>query len=286
MAQNGNDNPVTLGHGDSLGNLDSQGEPGFTRVGPILDVETFKDSYLFGIPLTSALTGQTVSDETLKKFIKKGIGEIEIAVRISVNPVRINDRFDFERADDSQFGIRQLTRWPVIKVENLKALWPGRSDVIGSVDPNQSQEADYPTSWVVLTGDTGLVRIVPNSSGIAGADASFLSSTWRGAMLGGMKNWPNMWRITYLAGFEPDKVPDVVNDAIGVLAALKFLSMLGPVIFPFASHSIGLDGMSQSVATAGPQWLQMRLKDLEEERDRLIDLLKTHFNTDITFAAF
>lgn len=286
MAENSNDNPVTKGHGDSLGNLDSMGEPGVSRSGPVLDVDRFKAEYLFGIPLTSSLTGETIADASLKNFIKKGIAEVETAVRITISPVRMKDRFDFERADDLQFGTRQLTRWPVIKVEHLKALWPGRSEALAGADPNQSEEADYPTSWVVLTGDTGLVRIVPNSSGIVGADAIFLTSGYRSAMIGGMKSWPNMWRIHYIAGFEPDKVPDLVNDAIGTCAALRFLSMMGPVIFPYASQSIGLDGMSQAVATAGPQWLQMRMQELEQERDRLVNLLKTHFNTDITFAAF
>lgn len=287
MALNGNDNPVTRFYGDSLGGTETQGEPGFTRVGPVLDVEKFKSDYLFGIPLTSSLTNETVSDESLKRFIKKGIGDLEVSLRISVNPIRITDPFDFERADDLRFGTKQLTRWPVLKVERLFALWPGRNDILASVDPNQSQEVDYPTSWVTMTGDTGLIRIIPNSGSIVNADATFLaSSSYRSVVLGGLKSWPNMWRVTYVAGFDMDKVPDIINDTIGVMAAIRFLSMMGPAIFPYASQSIGLDGMSQSVATAGPQWLAARIQDLEQERDRLVQLLKTHYNTDITFAAF
>jgi hypothetical protein len=285
----GNDNPVTQGRGDSFGLIESTGEPGFDRVGPLIDVERFKQEYLFGVPLESPLTGDVITDDTLKNFIRKGIGEFETSVRVPVNPIRIVDRFDFERADDLRFGTRRMTRWPVIKVEALKALWPGRNEALAALDKDgnpvgddESQEIEYPTSWVTLLGDTGLIRIVPNSGSLVNADINFLaSSAFRTVVLGGLKNWPNMWRVIYQAGFERDKVPEIVNDLVGVFSALKFLSMMGPAIFPVASQSIGIDGLAQSTATGGPQWLAQRVQELQAERDRLIDQLKGHYATDI-----
>lgn len=285
MVFNGQDNPVTQNPGTAL-NMGEM-EPGFDRFGPILDVDRFKAEYLFGIPLTAPLTGETMQDATLKQFIRKGIGDFEIAVRIPVNPVRVEDRFDFERADDMQFGTRRLTRWPVTKIEHLRALWPGRNEVLGPVSPGDTQEVEYPTSWVTMTGDSGMIRIVPNSGTIVNSDVNFLaSSAYRSIILGGLKSWPNMWRVVYIAGFQPDQVPDVVNDCIGIMAALRFLSMMGPVIFPINSQSVSLDGMAQATATAGPTWLANRIQELQTERDRLVDQLKTHYQTDITFTAF
>ena len=284
--RSGDDNPVTQGQGDSFGTTDAQGEPSFGRFGPIIDVGRFKQEYLFGIPLTSSLTGETVSDNTLKKFIEKGISDFETSVRIHVNPVKHTDRFDFERADDLRFGTRRVMRWPILKVERLAALWPGRNEALSEVDPDQSQEIEYPTSWVTMQGDTGLIRIVPNSGSLVNADVNFLaSSAYRTVVLGGLKGWPNMWRMTYIAGFDRDKVPEAVNDLIGVLGSIKFLSMMGPIIFPVATQSIGLDGMSQSVGTAGPQWLAGRMNELIAERDRLVQQLKTHYATDMTMFA-
>lgn len=280
---NSTDNPVTAGAGTNF----NQGlqDPGFDRYGPIIGVQRFKDEYLFGIPLKAALTGQVISDETIKSFIRKGISDFESSVRVPLNPVLITDRFDFERADDMSFGTRRLTRWPVLKIENLKALWPGRSEALSEF--NETGEVDYPTSWVSLQGDTGLIRIVPNSGSIVNADTNFLaSSAYRSIVLGGLKSWPNMWRITYWAGIDRDKIPDIVNDLVGIMAALKFLSQMGPAIFPLQSHSVGLDGMSQSVGTMGPGWLQLRMQDLAGERDRLVDQLKAHYCTDMAFMAF
>lgn len=283
MVFNGNDNPITSGAGTNF-NLGEQ-EPGFDRYGPLIDVQRFKAEYLFGIPLRAALTGEEVTDETIKQFIRKGVSDFESSVRVPVNPVKIEDRFDFIRADDLSFGTKRLTRFPVIKVEALKALWPGRNDVLA--DFGNSQEVDYPTSWVSLLGDTGLVRIVPNSGSIINADVNFLaSSAYRSIVLGGLKNWPNMWRIIYWAGFDRDKVPDVVNDLIGILAAIKFLSQMAPAIFPMNTQSVSLDGMAQSVSTAGPMWLQLRIAELTNERDRLVEQLKGYYATDINFTAF
>lgn len=279
----GNDNPVTQGAGQIFNQ--GPGEPGFDRFGPMIDPERFKKEYLFGIPLRAALTGEVVDDETLKQFIRKGVGDFESTVRVPVNPVRITDRFDFERADDIGFGTRRLTRWPVIKVENLKALWPGRNEALAPL--GLTQEIDYPTSWVTLQGDQGLIRIIPNSGTLVNADANFLSSSaYRAVVLGGLKAWPNLWRVTYIAGMDYDQIPDIVNDCIGTMAAVKFLSQMGPAIFPVLSQNVSLDGMGQSVTTSGPTWLQLRIQELQQERDRMIEMLKTHYGTDIFFAAF
>jgi hypothetical protein len=279
----GNDNPVTQGAGTVFNQ--GPGEPGFDRYGPLIDSERLKKEYLFGIPLKAALTGEEVDDETLKQFIRKGVGDFEAAVRVPLNPVRITDRFDFERADDIAFGTRRLTRWPVLKVENLKALWPGRNESLAPDGP--TQEIDYPTSWVSLQGDQGLIRIIPNSGTLVNADANFLSSSaYRAVVLGGLKAWPNLWRVTYLAGMDYDMIPDLVNDCVGHMAAIKFLSMMAPALFPVVSQNVSIDGMGQSVSTAGPTWLQLRLQELQTERDRLVDLLKTHYGSDIFFAAW
>jgi hypothetical protein len=279
----GNDNPVTQGAGTNF----NQGlqDPGFDRFGPILSVDRFRKEYLFGIPLRAVLTGEVMSDETLKQFIRKGISDFESSVRIPVNPVYVEDRFDFERADDLSFGTRKVTRWPVLKVEHLRALWPGRNEVLNAT--GNSQEIDYPTSWVSLLGDTGLIRIIPNSGTIVNSDVNFLaSSAYRTIVLGGLKSWPNMWRIIYWAGIDRDKVPDVVNDLIGIMAALRVISMVAPMIFPLQSQAVGLDGMSQSVTTFGPRWLELRMQELMNERDRLVETLKGHYCTDIQFFAF
>jgi hypothetical protein len=275
-----NDNPIgtntgALGFGTS--------EPGSKRTEPLLTVDRFKAEYLFGIPLKSALTGEVITDVTLKNFIAKGVSDAETALRIPITPVRKVERFDFERADDLQLSTRRVSFYPVLKVEEFAALWPGRSDA----DPNNSQVITYPTEWVVFEGDTGLFRIVPVSGSFVNADSTFINSIgFKSVFLAGIKAWPSMWRMTYLAGFDFDRVPVIINDFIGICAAIKFLSLMGPVIFPAASYSIGFNGMSQSVATPGPAYLAQRLQELEQQKEMLTQQLKTHFGSDIFFTVF
>ena len=263
--------PLQENQGDS--------EPGFTRHGPIISVDDLKDEYLFGVPMRAPLTGQEISDETLKKFIRKGIAEAEQSIRIPISPVKVVDeKFDYERADDIHFSTRKLMRFPVIQVDALKALWPGRND---------GQEINFPTQWVELTPETGMIRVIPKTGSTVESGANFIfSSGYSGVAFMGMKSWPGMWRISYTAGFPHDQVPDAVNDLIGTIAALKLLSQLGPAIFPMNSYSSGIDSMSQSSGNAGPQWLAGRIKELTDERDRMVTQLKQYYGTDITMSVW
>jgi hypothetical protein len=270
------DNPTNAGQ-TTLNQ--GEGEVSFSRVGPLLSPERFKKKFLFGVPMKAALTGEEIDMEDLKDFLYDAISEVEMQCRIPVSPVTIVDKFDFEVSNDRMFSERQLTRHPVIKVTKLAALWPGRQE---------GQEYLFPTSWVSVQADSGLVQIVPNSADVqTNADAHFVTSMpYRAMVLGHATQWPNMWRIEYQAGFEHDKIPHAVNSLIGTIAALQLLSQMGPAIFPMNSVSIGLDGLSQGSGSPGPQWLAGRIQDLTQERDRLVQMIRAHYGTDMTMAVF
>jgi hypothetical protein len=258
-----------------------------STTGPLLSPKRLKKKYLFGVPMKAPLTGDEIDEDDLKDFIKSAISEFELEVRIPVAPVRITDQIDYERADDTALGAKRLTRWPLLKVESLTALLPGH---------HPGQETVFPTSWIEPDGDTGLVRVIARSGTEITSDINIVATPGLGGGLGpgigpgwyvsGVKSWPNMWRITYLAGFDHDKVPDIVNHCIGVMAAYQLLSQLGPALFPFNSLSVGIDGMSQGQGNAGPQWLAQRMQELAMERDRLVQELRAHYGTNIIMSVW
>jgi uncharacterized RDD family membrane protein YckC len=89
---------------------------------------------------------------------------------------------------------------------------------------------------------------------------------------------PSYWRITYTAGFPESAVPRVLNELIGVQAALDILSDIAST-FRISSYSLGLDGMSQSQSTPGPQVYKVRVDELQLKKKTLLQRLKSMYGT-------
>lgn len=90
---------VSKFHGD--------GAAGFTRVEEWITPEILKKQYLFGIPLTSPWTGQTLEDTDLKDIIRRAAADIELKCRVDVTPVQRVERIEFDRTKYLQ-GWNQL----------------------------------------------------------------------------------------------------------------------------------------------------------------------------------
>jgi hypothetical protein len=101
---------------------------------------------------------------------------------------------------------------------------------------------------VRLTKEHGQIQLVPTqgtlSQVILGRGGSYLP-----LMFAGMGYLPQLFRISYTAGFEDGKIPMDLVDAVSKLAAVNVLSQLGQTIFPpgVTSVSSSIDGLSQSV---------------------------------------
>jgi hypothetical protein len=89
--------------------------------------------------------------------------------------------------------------------------------------------------------------------------------------------WPGAIRVKYTCGFPLDRLPALLAGLVENIAAFKFLSSLGPVLFPHNSVSIGIDGTSQSVSTLGPAFLQNRLGDLEKIIQQQMEAAKSYY---------
>ena len=62
---------------------------------------------------------------------------------------------------------------------------------------------------------------------------------------------PHSWKVTYDHGFEDGKVPVLVNQAIGLMAAIQALVTGGGLVIGagIASESLSIDGISQGIVT-------------------------------------
>lgn len=241
-------------------------EPGFTRFEILIDVKKLKEDYLFGIPLKSALTEEEIKNDTLKRYIIRAISEIEHELKINISPVKYEDRYDYNLWDYQKYNFIQLNHWPVLQVESVKAKYPNAVDFI-----------QFPNDWVSIYNEFGIMQLTPTNGNITQFfltnDASYIP-----LLLGSRAQWPQLWQITYTSGFEKDKIPAAINDLIGYTAGLKALTQLSTVIFPIQSYGIGIDGLSQSIGTPGPEFLLPRIQDMKEQQAKLMDIVKRYYN--------
>lgn len=232
------------------------------RYAPLPTPADMKRRSLFGIPLKSFLTQETVSDQTLQDYIDEAISEIEHTLDLYITPVVFEERHDYSREMQFwSFGYTRLNHTPVLNVEKYQLTFNNGIGIPGSLPL-----VDIPLEFVHVQPQEGTIQLVPAQGvTISGFIVSIYSGLGYHAFNSqAISNWPGAVFVRYTAGFEKDKVPAMLSGLIENIAAYRFLSTLGPVLFPHNSVSIGIDGTSQSVGTMGPQFLKTRLDDLEK----------------------
>lgn len=249
-----------------------QDQPSVTRYLPIPTPQTLKDTSLFGIPLKSALTGQTMSDATLNSYIVKAISHLEHDLNIFITPVQFEERHDYDREIwTQQYAWIKLNNAPVLNCQSVQLNFGNGTPMPPLVE--------FPLEFVYVNGQEGAIRLVPvlgtATSGFV--LSSFSGAQWMALVAMGVFNFPGAVLVKYRAGFEPDKVPAMISGLIEKMAALMALSALGHLIFPYSSVGIGLDGTSQSVGTPGVQFLTGRIADLKEQVQQELDAARNYY---------
>lgn len=247
-------------------------EPKVTRFTPLPDAASMRNKTLFGIPLKSALTGEEFDDDAINQYIAEAISEVEHTLDLYITPVKFREKHDYKRHDFTwSYNYTKLMHSNILSVEKLELSFSNDQDVRGFVE--------FPLEFVHVLPQEGVVQLVP---AFGTSLSGFLLSAFSGTQFHtlraiGMTNFPGGVRIEYTAGFEEDKVPAVLSGLIESLAAQRVLSTLGPLLFPHNSVSIGLDGVSQSVSTLGPGFLQNRMAELERIIEKQWDAARGYY---------
>jgi hypothetical protein len=243
----------------------------FERYGALPTSADMKARALFGIPLKSQLTGEVVSDDTIKHYIDSAISELEHELDIYITPVTFEEKHDYRKHDFTwTYNYLKLNHPNVICIESVELSFSNDAEV-GFVD--------FPLEHVHLMPQEGVMQLVPAfGTSLSGFLLSAFSGTQFHALRAtGLNEFPGGVRIKYQAGFEENKVPKAVGDLIENMAAYKLLSFIGPLLFPYTSVGVSIDGTSQSVGTPGPQFLSQRIKDLEGILEKQKDAVKGYY---------
>lgn len=251
---------------------EDQGQNPVTRYLPIPTAGNVKATKLFGIPLVSAFTQETMADDTIEEFIASAISEIEHTLDLYITPVKFREKHDYQRHEFSwNYNFLKVNHPNILSVEKLE---------LSFTNSPESGFVSFPMEHVHVMPQEGTIQLVP---AFGTSLSGFLLSAFSGTQFHALRSvaineFPGGVRVTYTAGFALDRVPAALVELIRVKAALKTLSALGPVLFTHNSVSIGIDGTSQSTSNAGPKFLETRIGDLEKEEEKLLSAVKGYYN--------
>ena len=233
-----------------------QTDDSINRYSDIPDVAKMRSVYLFGIPLRSTLTNESVTDEGIQTYIDAAISEIEMTLDITITPTTYRDRYDWvQELWTHSFGWQKLNHRPVIQVNDLALVFSN----------DEQKSVSFPMEWVYVNHQDSAIQVVP---AVGTSIQGFLLSTMAGSHIwslyaNGNGTFPGAVAVEYVAGFQKGQLPAIVANLIGNIAALKLLMAIGFLIFPYSSYSLGLDAASQNVSTPGIAFLNQRIADLQ-----------------------
>ena len=246
--------------------------PGFNRYSPLPTPTDMRNRSLFGLPLKSFLTGQTVDDTALQSYIDQAVSQLEHTLDIYVTPTQFEEKHDFVREMFAySFAYFKLNHPNVISVEAVKISFNN--------DTNIPAVISFPLEHVHVMPEEGVIQLVPAfGTSLSGFLLSAFSGVQYHAFQAAMLNtWPGAVRISYTCGWNEGKIPSAVSGLIERMAAYKFLSVMGPILFPVNSTSIGIDGTSQSVGTQGVAHFRQRMDELDKMINQELDAIKGYY---------
>lgn len=255
---------------------DNAVDTSWNRLEPLITPEQLRVRHLFGLPLVSQIpdpiTGkrQVMTDPMLNEIIKMAVSDAEAETGLYFFPTQFDVKYPFDRAEYESFGYFRTLHRPVASIEALVVRASNNIDLF-----------EVPLDWVDIGGlPYGQINIIPlsvavNATGLTtspGAGGSLFLSIL------GYKPWiADFWSIKYTVGFPDGNLPRMVNNLIGIIAAMKILSMLAATFTRATSASLSIDGQSQSATNPGPMIFKLRIEELQRDRSMLVGKLKSYY---------
>jgi hypothetical protein len=257
-------------------------EDSWGHLEPLICPDTFKSWYLFGLPLVSfardPITGkhQIMTDPILKELIDRNVAVSELELRLDIMPRQYTKKLPFDRQAYASLGYMMLPDHPIQSLDKLAVVASNGADLY-----------NVPPDWVETAYlHTGQINIIPMTIAFQYGGFFVPSNSPNGgsaflAILGQNPWIPAYWQVTYTVGFPEGRLPPVINELIGTMTAIDALSLLATTNARNTSHSIGVDGLSQSISTPGPQIYDTRIALLTDQKDRLIRKIRSIYGTNL-----
>lgn len=238
-----------------------------TRIESMITPELLKSRYLHGINLDD------YTEDELKQEIMLAMNEIEVLTGLTLTKVQFKERIPYDSSLYKNFLHMKTNHKPVLSIEKL------------AVESSNGQGIyELPPDWIEMGfAHKGQINLLPILT-VFGTSGTIASSAPNGALifLQSLSNYrwlPAFWSITYTSGVckEDGKLPVIINDLIGLTAAMEVLSAKQNLI-SYTSQSLSQDGVSQSSSGLGPQSYQARIEALGAKRDKILARVKAIYH--------
>jgi|ERR1700677_3077052 len=242
----------------------------------LLTPEMLISRHLWGIPLVSRFQDPItrkpfrITEPMIADEIRRAIARIESELHICIMPRQIQERIAFDRAEFLSLGYIKLKNRPVSRIFALDVVAPDGQSVF-----------QVPLSWLELGNlNSAQLNLIPFTIAAVGSGGNgAIPSTSPGgsvffSIFSGSPWLPAFWTCEYEVGWPDSSFPRIINEIVGISAAMEILSKLAATFAMTTSHSISLDSGSQSVAGPGPALFQVRMQELQTQKDIIRKTLK------------
>jgi hypothetical protein len=215
----------------------------YSRLEPIIGVRKYKKQYLFGVDLRDS-DGNVISDSVISDILDMAISYLEMELNVPLYPQELTHYEDYSFAAYRNFVFIQLPIYPIAS-GSVTAVRLHFNDSIG---------IDFPQEWFKVYEDAGQIQLLPNVSTLSAVLIAQCGQLLPRAIHSNQA--PQLLKVTYKAGIAntEDKIPPVVNRAIGLIASIALLQMIGDIgpggAAGITAQSLSVDGLSQTINTA------------------------------------
>ena len=240
----------------------------FDRIEPLITPEILKEDWLFAVPLFDPKTQTRITNDMLKRMIVRATSQLEMDLKINIAPARRKVKLAYDRNLARYFNHLEVPYKPIntllgvsIEDSNYNTLYTFPPAIIEVRNMWQGQINFGPITQGIQSG-----TILNNGSYMGGNGLLLIENCY-------MQSAPAFWVVDCITGFPENGIPTVINELIGITAAIEVLSKI-QVLFKTNSQSLSHDGISQSTSGPGPQVFANRINDLKEKKAAMLDQVK------------
>lgn len=212
----------------------------FSQTEPLLDLEMFKQRYLFGVDLRDG-NGNAIADDVIEAFVAVAIDYIEHMLEAPIEPTPFTEFLDYKMPEYRTFVYIQTVHYPIVELEEVKLKY------------GNGTEIDWPEEWYKLYGRSGQIQLLPTFGTFNRIAFSVSGQVSPGLLYGKYAPQVLFVKGKYGLADAAGQVQPLINQAVGLYAAIYLLQMLGdigPAGPGVQASSISMDGLAQSISTS------------------------------------